>query len=127
MRTDTGDGGVEARHHLVIAAAVGVMQPRGAAVGCRHKLRWRSGQQVQEFVSREQVHRRIMPRHLFVGAAAGLALVWRLHPRHRGGLEGPGYPPVEAPVVALRYRPATLVAPPGRFSATWKSGAEASA
>ena len=47
MRTDTGDGGVEARHHLVIATTVGVMQPRGAAVGCRHELRWGGGQQVQ--------------------------------------------------------------------------------
>src|SRR5437763_16488694 len=47
MRTDTGDGGVEARHHLVIAAAVGVMQPCGAAVGCRDELRRRGGQQVQ--------------------------------------------------------------------------------
>src|SRR5919204_4386257 len=68
-----------------------------------------------------------MPRHLIVGAATGLALAWLLHPRHRGGLEGPGYPLVEALLVAIRYRPATLVAPPGRFSAPWKGGAEASA
>src|ERR671936_2030798 len=68
-----------------------------------------------------------MPRRLLLGTAAGLALAWLLHPRHCGGLEGPRYPLVEALEVAIRYRPATLVAPPGRFSAPWKGGAEASA